>query len=209
LWAKTFTALLIGQEDWYSTRCKLTWKLKGTKYNRMYCQLVPSAHRTEGIEFGLLLKTPTKMDGEVSSGKANPVSGNSGTLAQEIMSGYKPTMQKLGLIPTPTAMDATGATANMKSSQVKEGSMHSVTLSRAFQKGILPTPTTRDWKGAQANEYKEMRGEATEYKMQSLPGLVNKAIGETSHLNPRFVAEMMGFPQDWTELPFQNGDKSQ
>ena len=63
------------------------------------------------------LKPPTVFDGEVSSGKANPVSGNSGSLAQEIMSEYPPTMMKLGLIPTPTVFDSTGASANMKSSQ--------------------------------------------------------------------------------------------
>src|SRR5271167_2297519 len=40
LWVKTFTELLIGQEGWYSTKCKLTWKLRATKYSRMYCQLV-------------------------------------------------------------------------------------------------------------------------------------------------------------------------
>lgn len=45
-----------------------------------------------------------------------------------------------GLSPTPTAMDATGATANMQSTQVVPGSMHSVTLSRALDMGILPTP---------------------------------------------------------------------
>jgi hypothetical protein len=28
---------------------------------------------------------------------------------------------------------------------------------------------------------------------------------KTSQLNPRFVAEMMGFPPNWTELPFLNG----
>ena len=39
LWARMFSALLIGQEGWYSTRCRLTWKLKGTKYNRLYFQL--------------------------------------------------------------------------------------------------------------------------------------------------------------------------
>jgi DNA-cytosine methyltransferase len=82
---------------------------------------------------------------------------------------------------------------------------------------MLPTPTTRDWKGAQANEYKEMRGEETEYKMQSLPGLAMKGIlptpsafdWNTSHLSPQFVMEMMGFPTDWTELPFLSGDKNQ
>jgi site-specific DNA-cytosine methylase len=30
--------------------------------------------------------------------------------------------------------------------------------------------------------------------------------GKTSQLNPRFVAEMMGFPVNWTELPFQSGE---
>ena len=45
-----------------------------------------------GVVMKGLLKTPCVMDGEVTSGKANPVSGNSGTLAQEIMSEYPPTM---------------------------------------------------------------------------------------------------------------------
>ena len=98
----------------------------------MYFQLQPSMHRTGETECGLLLKTPTKMDGEVSSGKKNPISGNSETLAQEIMSNYPPTMQKLGMLPTPTAMDSTNATVTMKSTQVKEGSMHSVILNRAM-----------------------------------------------------------------------------
>lgn len=31
--------------------------------------------------------------------------------------------------------------------------------------------------------------------------------GGTSQLNPLFVAEMMGFPPDWTVLPFQSGDQ--
>jgi hypothetical protein len=158
LWAKTFSALLIGMEGWYSKRCKLTWKLKGTKYNRMYFQLRPLTLHTEGIGFGLLLlKTPTKMDGEVSSGKANPVSGNSGTLAQEIMSGYAPTMIKLGMLPTPSA---------------------------------------RDWKGEGGNG-------------ADLNRTIGTGTGTTSQLSPQFVLEMMGFPTDWTELPFLNGETNQ
>jgi hypothetical protein len=33
------------------------------------------------------------------------------------------------------------------------------------------------------------------------------AIGQGSQLNPRFVAEMMGFPVNWTELPFLSGEQ--
>ena len=32
--------------------------------------------------------------------------------------------------------------------------------------------------------------------------------GKSSQLNPRFVAEMMGFPTNWTELPFLNGEQN-
>ena len=189
LWAKTFLGLLIGQEGWFSIRCALTWKVKGTRYNRLYCQLAVSTLRTDEIGFGLL--------------------------------------------PTPTAMDSSGATANMKSTQVKEGSMHSVTLSRWAgmlptvraraaggncsnnrEKGnledviasiMLPTPATRDWKGARSEEALEKAGRN---HTNSLPDAFHQP-GKTSQLNPRFVAEMMGFPTDWTLLPFLNGETNQ
>ena len=64
LWAKMFAALLIGMEGWYSTKCRLTWKLKATKCSRFYFQLVPLTHPIEGIGFGLL-PTPTKSDYQV------------------------------------------------------------------------------------------------------------------------------------------------
>lgn len=35
---------------------------------------------------------------------------------------------------------------------------------------------------------------------------INGEPGKTFQLNPLFVAEMMGFPVNWTELPFQNGE---
>lgn len=137
------------------------------------------------------------MDGEVSSWKKNPISGNSGTLAQEIMSGYKPTMIKLGMLPTPTAMDSNGATANMKSSQVKEGSMHSMTLSR-WANQMLPTPMASDC-GEKVTGLENQ---------DSLVKITRQITGKTSQLSPQFVMEMMGFPTDWTELPFLSGEQN-
>jgi hypothetical protein len=119
LWAKTFAALLVGQEGWYSRRCGLTWKLLDTKYNRLYFQLQASTHHTSGSEFGL-----------------------------------------------------------------------------------LPTPTTRDWKGARSSEALQAAGRTN---TNSLPDFYAQS-GKTSQLNPQFVLEMMGFPKDWTLLPFQNGE---
>ena len=57
-WAKTYSALLIGTGEWYSKRCKLSWKLKGTKYKRTYFQLVAKTHHTKESVLGLL-PTPT------------------------------------------------------------------------------------------------------------------------------------------------------
>jgi hypothetical protein len=100
-----------------------------------------------------------------------------------------------GLLPTPTAMDSTNATATMKSTQVKEGSMHSVTLTRAMSMGMLPTPQAQEGEKITGNENQD-----------SMTKRVRQMTGTTSQLNPRFVAEMMGFPPNWTELPFQSGE---
>jgi hypothetical protein len=244
VFGRTFLALLIGQEGWFSSRCALIWKVKGTKYNRLYCQLQVSTLRTGEIGSGLLptvttqeaetitteltesgrrltkdgtdshslnlgrmakmallptpdcsdrrsdkstqwglsnyaknglLKTPTKMDGEVTSGKKNPVSGDSGTLAQEIMSGYEPTMQKLGMIPTPTQRDHKG--------------------------GNSLKHLTRQ----EVNE----NGKIKDNHINQLPNFIKVQTGQTGQLSPHFVMEMMGFPPDWTELPFLNGETNQ
>ena len=102
------------------------------------------------------------------------------------------------LLPTPTAMDSTNATAEMKSTQVKEGSMHSVTLSRAMTMGMLPTPNAQEGDKITGTENQD-----------SMTKRVRQVTGTTSQLNPRFVAEMMGFPVNWTELPFQSGVTNQ
>ena len=35
------------------------------------------------------------------------------------------------------------------------------------------------------------------------------ASSKNSQLSPQFVMEMMGFPTDWTLLPFLNGEENQ
>jgi hypothetical protein len=143
----------------------------------------------EEIEFGLLeskmLPTPNAMEGYKGSKTYNPKS--------QMGSGLT-AMAANGMLPTPTAMDSNSATANMKSTQVKEGSMHSMTLSRI----ILNTPRASD---------KNMHWKTENWKGDDLGSQINEMFGTRSHLNPQFVAEMMGFPPNWTELPFLNGDQ--
>ena len=239
LWAKTFVDLLIGQGDWSSKKCALTWKLKGTKYNRYYCQLVPSVRHTEEIVSGLL-PTPTVGEHKANKTYDKRYQAKSGLTA----------MAHNGMLPTPTVFDSTNASATMKSTQVKEGSMHSMTLTRMMDKGLLPTPTVSgeesylsraqrqghekaithlqayleyqmlptpnafDWNTAQKQDKYQARkqmqmekGVNLHYSLRQMTMDINPT-GTTSQLNPRFVAEMMGFPPNWTELPFLNGEQN-
>jgi hypothetical protein len=69
--------------------------------------------------------------------------------------------------------------------------------------GLLPTPTASDKYTGTTKERKD--GES---RMSNLKHNIAHQYGRNSLLNPRFVAEMMGFPVDWTVLPFLNGGKN-
>lgn len=153
LLVKTFVDLLIGTGDWFSTRCKLTWKMKGTKSSRLYFQLVPKMPRTEETEYGLSLPTPKAGDWK-DRGSLNRLKD----LRES--SGQYAIMRELASI-------------------------------------LVPTPTASD----KPNDPKSM----SQIERDNLASLAIKMTGKTGQLNPRFAAEMMGFPSNWTELPFQNG----
>jgi hypothetical protein len=294
-WAKMFSALLIGTGDWYSRRCKLTWKLKGTKYNRLYFQLQASTLPTNGTEFGLLhtkiLPTPTTMDmlppktdkawekemTETRPGRTMPSNlrdvpfrtgllltpttreevvdldkfkkrmekypngttmpnlatqvmgllktpcaadaysenlskkeqkfGNSGTLAQEIQSGF---VEKRwpGLLPTPTMYDYNSARhpelwEKDKKKYADKGINLQCGLKQMNVLGMLPTPRARAAGGNCSND----RGKGN--LEDKIAEMNTYQTGTTSQLNPQFVLEMMGFPPNWTELPFLSGETNQ
>jgi hypothetical protein len=197
-WGKTFLASLVGMEGWSSKRCKLSWKLKGTKYNRYYFQLVGSTLPIKENEFGLL-PTPLAND---SKSKENAPSMEYSHLST--ISSYF----KRGLLPTPLASEihhpkrveklkATGATG-LRVREPGEAGANGL-MDYLDWKGMLPAPKARDWKG---------EGFDSDLPTRFVKGS-NKANGKTSQLNPRFVMEMMGFPPDWTELPFLSGETNQ
>lgn len=101
-WAKTFSELLIGREDWFSSECTLTWKLRGTRSRRLFFQLAASGQNICDTECGLL-PTPTAID--KGSGRINrslsPGAANRPSIALAA---------RMGLLPTPTANDGKNAT---------------------------------------------------------------------------------------------------
>jgi DNA-cytosine methyltransferase len=62
---------------------------------------------------------------------------------------------------------------------------------------LLPTPRASD---------ERMHWRSENWEGSDLGSEINHLLGTRSHLNPRFVAQMMGFPVNWTELPFQSGE---
>ena len=167
----------------------------GTQYGSLESQIMYDP------KFKNLLKTPCAMDANVYSIKSKGVSGSSGTLAQEIVSGY---VQKRGLIlPTPTAGEGVKWT-----NTYNPNSQMGQSLSAMAGSGMLPTPSARDWKGrtnpgvvkeGSGCIYGETLPDAVE-RMEKDSGL--KRDGVTSRLSPLFTEEMMGFPLMWTTLPF-------
>lgn len=90
--------------------------------------------------------------------------------------------------PTPTVADT--FTGNLKSTQQKPGSMHSVNLSQAVN---WPTPTQRDWRGGcSANVRKDGR------KRNSLDFVVYEK--QQGQLNADWVELLMGLPIGWTDI---------
>ena len=148
--------------DWYSSRCALTWKIKGTKYSRLLFQLQPKTLRTEEIDVGLL-PTPTAMMDEA------PIEKVDARNQKQMEKGNSPFILGLG---------------------------------QQAMRGLLPTPTLQDYTNSTFPQSQLNR-------MHVVGHLMREGISAGSQLNPRFVAEMMGFPPNWTELPFQTGETNQ
>lgn len=289
LWAKMFTALLIGQEGWCSTRCSLIWKMRGTKYNRIYFQLRVLTPLTNDIESSLLptvyttdWNTPlteeskeTFMNNRKEKNlKAQPSALNA--LRQKAYEGLLPTPRTVdvegglvknvqtdgngyyrenakgvrwgvklrdvvenGLLPTPMAQQRnTTVEQTIERQKQYGGKTRAMYLENYAVMGMLPTPMSRDFKAGSNNDRgrvtKDLNDLATwkllptpkvggqegyetrakrqghEKAMSHLEANVQYQTGTTSQqLNPQFVLEMMGFPIDWTELPFLSGETKQ
>jgi hypothetical protein len=68
---------------------------------------------------------------------------------------------------------------------------------------MLPTPTAQIIKHGHSEKYWDNR---IGKRQMDIAMWNAESNGKTSQLNPLFVAEMMGFPTDWTILPFQSGE---
>ncbi len=185
-----------------STSWRPSWEILSVKdipSNRYLFRLVPSVPRTEGTVYGLL---PTPMASDFKTRGAGS--------AQKGL----PEVIREGLLPTPTAMEIhhwqrverwkRQGRVSMHESEDGEKNPNGLVDFLDFY-GLLPTPTARDWKGAPTLENFERKGKNPQ--QGSLPDFFAQT-GRSFQLNPLFVAEMMGFPVNWTVLPFLPGGSS-
>ena len=169
---------------------------------RLLFRLVPSERHTAGTECGLLPTVQT--DG---------ISFHPPGKGQQYMRGKA--LQKAvqtGLLPTPMSTEV------RHEQRVKELKESGKTSFRSREKGesganglmdymdfhgMLPTPAAQDGKNSTIP--------TSQTKRQQLPGVIGKncppSDGQGSpQLNPLFVEEMMGFPEDWLVSPFLSGE---
>jgi hypothetical protein len=115
------------------------------------------------------------------------------------------------MLPTPNAFDWNTAQKvekyeERKQMQSEKGINLQLSLPQAIVNQLLPTPVVSDKNaGRRGNAPRAGHNPMT----NSLKDAMNyqEQTSKCSHLSPQFVLEMMGFPTDWTELPFLNGEK--
>lgn len=233
-WGRMFPALLIGMEGWSSMRCKMSWKLKATRSHRFFFQLQVSTLPTRENEFGLLptprvsgeegYETRAKRKGHIMAMSyleshidylsingllPTPTSGaDRNTNYAQGGKCLKTGLMEMGFLPTPIK-NITNASADINLNMNLEN-MDAQIVVENLRQNLLPTPATRDYKGENSMDHltRKHKSEGNSHHDQ-LPNYIKLATGKTSQLNPRFVMEMMGFPPDWTELPFLNGETNQ
>lgn len=149
----------------------------GTQFGSLESQVIYDP------KIGSLLKTPCAMAACADKRKSKSVSGTSGTLAQEIASGY---VRKRGLmLPTPLAVEVN------HSRRVKELKATGATSFHSRANGESRPNSLMDYL-----EFHEVLPDSSQMTLNQKKG------GHTFRLSPLFTEEMMGFPLMWTTYPF-------
>lgn len=107
-----------------------------------------------------------------------------------------------GLLPTASSRDWKGKRRSLKDGKNTSdttGTAFGLDLNQAIER-LLPTCTTRDWKDTPGMATTGKDGRS---RLDQLPRQIGANLG--LKLQPGFAAWMMGFPENWTELPFQGG----
>ena len=204
--------------------------VKDIPSSRYLYRLVPSVHLTDGIEFGLLptvtaqdykrrgpgsrqqglpeiihgMLLPTPVATEIHHAERvrkwksmNLSSPHAQIAGEKNPNGLTDFLDFYGILPEPIP-------DNTELENTDGNNLEESILQWLAEGQVMPTPTARDWKGAPSLENLKKRGKIPQ--KNSLPDFFART-GKSFQLNPLFVAEMMGFPPDWTVSPFLGEDR--
>ena len=114
------------------------------------------------------------------------------------------TKTKIEFLPTPDA-SIRGARKNQNGHQVTLQDVAAMqtpeALKIALDSSLLPTPTSSDQHYGTAKRSENFNRDC------DLKHFVAYRNGKPTQLNPQFVEEMMGFPENWTSEPFLKKNK--
>jgi hypothetical protein len=151
------------------------------KSKRLLFQLRGSTHLTKGKDFTLLL-TPSTVDIVPDENRMQKRIDYRNSIGRQWTAGSLTEQVFHQLLPTPMAQNReTTLEKTLERKKIYGGIKRAMYLENYAAMGLLPIP---------------LQGNIIQ----------NSQTGTDSQLNPLFVAEMMGFPTDWTILPFQNGE---
>ena len=110
-----------------------------------------------------------------------------------------------GLLPTPncTRIDIPTMEEVNKRKEIYGGERRAMYLTHFIAMGFLPTPMASDHHGGTAKISEKFD------RRSNLKHNIAQKVGKASQLHPAFVEEMMGFPTNWTLLPFLSGVENQ
>jgi len=115
-----------------------------------------------------------------------------------------PTTQRIaGLLLTPTTREEVMDMNKFKTRMEKYNNGTTVPNLATQIHGMLPTPTS-----SCQNAGTEIERTDGVSRRSELNHLMSQEAGKSSQLSPLFVEEMMGFPKNWTALPFQSGEEN-
>lgn len=209
--------MLLESSQWYSPARRLRWRVKRISSER--CIVFKNKEKsTLSPRSSMILKTEDILSKHLLY-QLSPLARHieeteCGLLPTPMTQGLK-TMDENGrmtplpptLLPTPTACEGdrggqkvTGLTKTRPS-----GQKYSCTLSDLAASRLLPTPTAMAAKG---NVTKDRgRGNLTDEIARIYQPEESEEVGNTSLLNPLYVEEMMGFPENWMLSPFLVGEQ--
>ena len=211
LYSERITKRRICVSGMSSRRSALTLSVRDIPSSRLSFRLVPSVRPTGGTGYGLLQDEHKAMNARINAEK---------TLLPTVMTqGLKISNEKgaggvhpAGFAPTPMSTEVRHERRVRELKEAGGDTLHSRVNGETRPNGlmdyldfhgVLPTPTA----SCQNVGCPKARKDGT-LRTGQLNHLLAYRTGHASQLNPRYVAEMMGFPSGWTESPFLAGGRS-